>query len=405
MMNQRKLCLGVFGLSLALCATLTGCPKQDARLEPPAEALPVPLPDEPSCASDAECDDGNPCTLDSCDGVTFKCGTLAIDSVGTPMAQQSECLKHICNLGVDTAIFAPNGTAITAQVAGDCKKVVCDGAGGEIELNDDTDVNIDGLSCTLDVCTGGVATNPNATAGTPCGNGLACNATGQCAGCLAGSNDCAGQATACTNGVCISGVCQLENKANGFVLPAPQQVAGDCQVLVCNTGLMAEELANDPADDGNPCTQDTCNGATTVHTPSAAGTQCNGNRVCNGAGSCGGDNGDACIANAGCLSGNCVDGICCDTACTTTCKACNVPGSEGTCTNAPLYQSDSACPIGKVCDGTGSCKITNGEKCAGGTANCASGFCEATLCKGPAGAPCADNKSCLSGNCTNGICE
>jgi hypothetical protein len=405
MMNNRQLCLGVFGLSLALCATLTGCPKQDAQYEAPVEALPKP-PVEALCNSDTQCDDGNPCTMNSCDGATLKCVALAIDNVGTPMAPQSECLKHVCTMGVDTTILAPDGTAISAQVAGDCRKAICDGAGGVIEINDDTDVNIDGLACTLDVCTGGVATNPNAPSNTPCGNGLTCNGNGQCEGCATNA-DCAAEATACTIGVCNSGVCQLEPKASGTVLPPQLQVGQDCQVLVCNgAGSLLEELdTSDPTDDGNPCTTDTCSGATTVHTPKPAGTQCMGNLLCNGAGTCGGSNGDTCTTNAACLGGHCVDGACCNTACTTACMACNVPGSMGTCTNTPFYQPDGACGGTTVCDGNGACKIANGEKCTGGADNCASGVCVATFCKALAGQPCTTDKDCAGGTCTNGSCE
>jgi hypothetical protein len=56
-----------------------------------------------------------------------------------------------------------------------------------------------------------------------------------------------------------------------------------------------------------------------------------------------------------CPSGYCVDGYCCDYACTGECEACNLGGSQGTCTNR--NQCDSTeCSPGEYCDsGGGSC--------------------------------------------------
>ncbi len=42
-------------------------------------------------------------------------------------------------------------------------------------------------------------------------------------------------------------------------------------------------------------------------------------------------NGNECFTNFDCASGICVDGVCCNTSCSGRCEACNVPGSEGTC--------------------------------------------------------------------------
>jgi hypothetical protein len=59
--------------------------------------------------------------------------------------------------------------------------------------------------------------------------------------------------------------------------------------------------------------------------------------------------GEECEAASDCSSDNCIDGYCCDTACTGSCEACNISGSEGTC---------SPCPAGTAYS-TGGCSSNN----------------------------------------------
>jgi len=67
--------------------------------------------------------------------------------------------------------------------------------------------------------------------------------------------------------------------------------------------------------------------------------------------------GDSCAGGTGtdCITSSCVDGFCCGGACGGTCEACNVGGSEGTCTGIaantdPVNECGSLC---SVCDGNG----------------------------------------------------
>jgi len=81
-------------------------------------------------------------------------------------------------------------------------------------------------------------------------------------------------------------------------------------------------------------------------------------------------NGEACQAAGQCKSGHCVDDVCCDGACGGTCEACNLTGSEGTCTPIPPdagprmeCAGDPTCGNG-VCDGSGACSYPNaGQTC------------------------------------------
>src|SRR6185503_3574689 len=102
-------------------------------------------------------------------------------------------------------------------------------------------------------------------------------------------------------------------------------------------------------------------------------------------------NGSGCsAASAGtCASKNCVDGVCCaETAaeCNGTCKACNVPGKLGTCSDVPAGIPDDTCASDQVCDPTHTCKKPLGQICAVfsdcGSGHCADGVCCDTDCSG-----------------------
>jgi hypothetical protein len=76
----------------------------------------------------------------------------------------------------------------------------------------------------------------------------------------------------------------------------------------------------------------------------------------------------------------CTDGVCCDGMCGGACQACNLTGSEGTCTTLPANQQPrgarAACvgagspPCGGYCDGT------NGNACFYPTVPCGSSACD-----------------------------
>jgi hypothetical protein len=173
-----------------------------------------------------------------------------------------------------------------------------------------------------------------------------------------------------------------------------------------------------PADEPNECTTEQCNVDMPEHAPVAAGMMC-ATGVCDGAGSCaeclddmdctapdtcdngtcigctdgiqngtetgvdcGGTcascNGTACTVGTDCAANACVDGVCCATACTATCRACNVVGSEGTCTDLAQYQDDmfpsNICTGTMTCNGAGQCGRKNGEPC-NQNSQCASNNC------------------------------
>lgn len=84
-----------------------------------------------------------------------------------------------------------------------------------------------------------------------------------------------------------------------------------------------------------------------------------------------------------CEHGVCADGQCCDTACSGTCKACNLAGSEGTCTDAGSgTDPDDECGA-FTCNGSGAC-YTNCDCNSSYKTSCASSRCKSgNFCADP----------------------
>jgi len=147
--------------------------------------------------------DGNQCTLDQCSngalsnpvttGATCnQNGGSICDSAGTCVqcltdancdnTHDTACNKIHCVAGACTFVPEASNTVVADTTAGDCHSNVCDGMGAVSSIVDNTDVPVDGNTCTQDVCTAGVATNPAVTVGSACSQngGTRCDATGSC---------------------------------------------------------------------------------------------------------------------------------------------------------------------------------------------------------------------------------
>lgn len=126
---------------------------------------------EPPC-TDTSCDDGNPCTTDTCDVASQVCNFVALDNT-----------------------FAPE------QVEGDCQRIACS-LGTAVPQTDDTDVPEDASDCTDDLCTLGEPSNEPHAEGTACNTngGEQCNDAGLCVGCL--TDDECSEPDTCIDGFC-----------------------------------------------------------------------------------------------------------------------------------------------------------------------------------------------------------
>ena len=308
----------------------------------------------------APCDDDNPCSLgDSCATGACKAGVAKVCESG------QACVGGACNVATGQCVFtnAPTGKACDdadACTQGDaCGGGVC--VGSKVPCDDDN-------ACTSDTCSADKGCVYKATGGA-CDDGNGCTVGDVCGaeGCVAGkvkgcddANPCTVDACAPATGVCGHDGIPLAGKgcdADGSVC-----TKGDaCLGGICKAG------APIGCEDGNACTNDACDAkAGCVHSEVGA-------KAC--------DDGNPCTLGDLCTSGACAPGKAkgCDDANPCTVDACLV--ASGTCSydGVPL--------AGKVCDADGSV-CTKDDACLGGA------------CK--AGTPTA----CDDGNaCTNDACD
>jgi hypothetical protein len=289
--------------------------------------------------SPSVCDDGNACTDDSCDEATGGCRYQPLD--GVPLGPGE-------------------------QIDGDCKVAICQ-AGAAVDVTDNTDLPVDGLECTEDICNNGIPSNPNLPLATSCGDGSGlaklCDGSGVCVECN-GPADCSHLPVddECQTRTCGAGMCGQTFTA--IDTPLSGQTAGDCQLRVCDGagGVVNNVDDSDLPVDGNDCTMDVCNGGVPSNPNEPSGTACGApGGTCDGLGGC---------SWAACSVGSCQP----PTSCRDHYCVLNV-GCQFT--DAP---SGTACNDngGIKCDGSGSCVecLGNGD-CQGPLkCNTASHVCE-----------------------------
>lgn len=291
-----------------------------------------------------------------CSGV----GTCVACVVGSNCpGQDTECQTRSCSSFTCGFNFTAAGTSVASQTAGDCQVSQCDGAGAIVNNIDNSDVPVDANACTDNVCTAGVPSNPNTSAGTSCGPGLSCDGNGACVGCVTG-NDCPGVDNACQTRTCVMGSCGMSYMPAGTVVAG--QITGDCHVNQCDgAGTVVNNIDNtDIPADAIDCTDDLCTAGVPSNPFSPLGALCNqsGGIVCTGAGLCVQCNNDFdCTGGAYCSSNMCVMPTCSDAL------------KNGT-------ETDVDC-------GGGTCAPCNpGQACAV-NADCETNVCTALTCQSP----------------------
>jgi hypothetical protein len=368
---------------------------------------------QPGPGHNEQCDEG-----DASNGTTGSCCTAdcQFQVVGTACDGMTDCAAGMCNgQGACLNLAKDEGTACTDD-GNDCTDDVCDGFGdcGHPAKDVGAACTDDGNDCTTDVCDGaGTCEHPAAEPGAAC----------------------ADDANACTNDVCDgNGTCTHPDNDNpcddGLFCNGPDTCAGgSCSLHAGDPCAGGAECANTcdevttscftPAgasctDDGNPCTNDACDGAGTCAHP-ANTAPCDDGFFCNGADTCADTQcsqhaGDPCAGGAECAN-TCTEATrscftpaetpCADDANPCTNDACNGAGACAHPDNTAPCSDDVFCNGTDTCGG-GSCSVHSGDPCATGP-ECNNTCQEATTsCLTPAGAACADDANPCTDDACNG---
>ena len=381
------------------------------------------------CCTAAKCDDGNACTVDTCNGD----GTCnhAPASDGTRCAGSNKCEQtYACKSG---ACVGSQPIVCTASdqchVAGTCDPV--SGQCSNPAAADGASCN-DGNACTkTDACNAGTCAGSNPVSCTSldqCHVAGTCNpASGACSNPASADGTSCNDSNACTQtDACHGGSCVGTN-------PVVCAAADQCHVAgTCDSTSGACSIAPAPngvaCNDGNACTTtDRCtNGACGGTAYTCAPSDCQASATCDGAGGCATTNksdGSVCTSdNLSCTNDVCAAGTCAHPIAANSCiigGACYAAGavnSGNACqscqpaTSATAWSNvgnGTACTDGNACTKRDVC--TAGT-CGGTAYTCAASDCQASAtCDGTGG--CAttnksDGSACTSDNvaCTNDVC-
>ena len=369
------------------------------------------------------CDDGNPCTDDTCEGVAG-CSHVALDEGecldGDPCSIADHCDAGICI-----------GKPVDCDDDNPCTDDSCDEAGGCLYESNQAGCD-DGDPCTVaDQCgageCAGVAVNCDCETAADCEaleDGDLCNGTLYCdtgslpyqcrvdAETVVSCPLPAGLGAVCLKAVCDEGTgeCGFAAANDGFLCEdgSACTIGDNCDEGICLAGVEAN------CNDGNPCTNDLCDpesGCQHEHNS----LPCNDGDVCTTADSCveGGCQGgpalvcddgnlcngtESCDAQVGCVAGSpldCNDGNPCNGD-----ESCSP--DTGCVAGAPL-----SCDDGNKCNGLESCDALDG--CLPGTPL----ICDdQDPCNGPES--CVPDAGCVGGEapvcddgnpCTDDSCQ
>ncbi len=382
------------------------------------------------CCTAASCDDGNPCTVDSCNG-DGTCSHAAATN-GTACAGANKCEQtYTCQSGACTGTNPVTCAASdSCHVAGTCNPTT--GTCSTPIAANGTSCS-DGNACTQsDSCQAGVCTGTNpvtCSASDSCHVAGTCNpTTGTCSAPIAANGTSCSDGNACTQSdSCQAGVCTGSNPVTCTASDACH-VAGTCNPSTgtCSTPIAANGTS---CSDGNACTQsDSCQAGVCTGTNPVT---CSASDACHVAGTCNpttgtcsspiAANGTSCSDGNACTqSDSCQAGVCTGTnpvTCTAS-DACHVAGTcnptTGTC-SSPIAANGTSCSDGNACTQSDSCQAgvctgTNPVTCSASDACHVAGTCNPTTgtCSSPIaanGTSCSDGNACTqTDSCQNGTC-
>ena len=200
------------------------------------------------------CDDGNPCTTDTCNtSGTCKYAQLS----GTDCDDGSICTSiDKCSQGT-----CVGGGALNCDDGDPCSTDSCDPFTGCLHTpSSDGFCADDGEPCTQDICQGGACVHPPVANGDPCADdGEQCTSdvcsNGVCTHPGKNGGACDDDGNPCTNDQCQDGLCKHINNQDPCEDGNPCTKNDVCSGGQCKTGQF------DTCDDGNPCTKGQCDPA------------------------------------------------------------------------------------------------------------------------------------------------
>ena len=386
---------------------------------------------------DDACDDTNPCTQDLCDpkkavdgkdGCSHTTAALPCDADGSACTENDVCKDGVCK---------PGGVK-DCDDKNPCTLDTCDPSSGCVKKDDDGKPCDDDNPCTVgDACATGQCTGGqpklcksgdpcvdakclitsgkcdygNKTEGAPCDDGSACT-TGET--CVKGS--CGGTPISCDDqNSCTLDTCDpakgCGHAAGGDGTKCDDgngcTKGGGCKAGVCIGGTPVK------CDDGDPCTNDSCNQATNTCVY-AAKAGCGG--WCAQGSDCK-DDGNACTTmtcaapTGGATLGKCQatpNSASCDdgNACTTgdVCSGGVCKGNGKDCDDKNACTTDTCDPVTKACKSTpNTAACDDGNVCTTSDA-CSAGVCKAGTAVCKLGDPCKGAGDCAQGACIGGKC-
>ena len=300
---------------------------------------------------------------------------------------------------------------------------------GVIDLDasaNDASVDVASASCT-DAAKNGAETDVDCGSTCPkCSDGKGCLAPVDCVSGVCTGSRCA--VPSCADGVKNGSETDIDCGGSCAAKCADTKacsVAADCQSGACPSKVCVPIACTDRIKNGAETDID-CGGGTCG--ACVDGKVCALARDCGAASYCNAlrcapkvSAGTACTVDGQCATGNCVDSVCCaQTAANCNgCRACNVTGFSGACTNVPATQDPhntcalnvATCELGK-CAGDGTCSAPNSTSCGATTCTidtrtdhvCVGGSCTDPttscgpyLCNGNAcGTTCVTDATCAT---------
>lgn len=316
--------------------------------------------------TEVNCDDHNPCTVDSCDPESG----CAFDNAenGTGCNDLDPCTKNdVCTDGVCS------GTSVSCEDSNPCTHDVCSSNGvcENIPLSGES-CEDDNLCTSASICDAGVCVaieNTDCDDQDPCTNdkcypASGCEYTGRTGNSCSDDNICT-VGEVCRAGVCEAGEHQLECTDDDPCTINMCESEFGCVVVpmddwdVCDVDPRVSEVCiqgdcveycetNEDCNDGIDCTEDTCDIDSNVCSFDTNHLLCDDGVYCNGA--------EICDIVSGCIAGNIPD---CDDEIECTDDICDVESDS--CYNIPqdfLCDDNDECTVDS-CDETTGCENEN----------------------------------------------